>query len=81
MTCPCDAQYRISVTVYDQDMRPFIVITDVAPRSNHRFTRIELDGLAVGSTYTTYTYVCISQGTLLQDDCSPPRIDKLPVIC
>jgi len=75
MTCPCDVQYRISATVYSEDMKPLHVINDVKPRLDHRHTFVDIPGMVNNTCYRIYSYICIAQGTLGRDDCSPAKID------
>jgi len=75
MTCPCDVQYRISATVYSESMKPLHVINDIKPRLDHRHTFVDIPGMANNTCYHIYTYICIAQGTLARDDCSPAKID------
>jgi len=77
MTCPCDSSYRISVTVYSAAMSPIIVLEDIRPRLGHRNTFVDIPGLANSTTYHVHSSICIAQGTLLRDNCSPVKIDTL----
>ena len=76
LTCPCDVQYRISATVYSAEMKPLHVINDVKPRLDHRYTFVDIPGMVNNTCYIIYSYICIAQGTLGRDDCSPATIDE-----
>jgi len=75
MTCPCDVQYRISATVYSETMKPLHVINDVKPRLDYRYTFVDIPGMVNNTCYKIFSYICIAQGTLGRDDCSPAKID------
>ena len=47
------------------------------PRTGYKYTFIDVPGLTRPATYYVYSYVCIMEGTLKMDDCSPAKIDTL----
>jgi hypothetical protein len=75
-SCPCSSLHVIYMVVYDANMEEQVVLT-VEPRAEHKFTFVDVPGLTSPATYYVYTYVCIKQGTLKLDDCSPAKIDTL----
>jgi len=89
MTCPCANRYRICVTIYNSAMEPVAGLGSVdpearlanqavciPPRLDYQYTFIDFGPtLTDGTTYHAYSYLCIQQGTLKRDDCSPVQID------
>merc|ERR1711988_1026041 len=77
MTCPCSYRYRICTTIYSEAMEPIYEAGCVAPRLDYQYTFIDFGGSALEdqTTYHAYSYLCIDQGTLHRDDCSPVAID------
>ena len=48
----------------------------IPPRLDYQYTFIDFGPtLTDGTTYHAYSYLCIQQGTLKRDDCSPVQID------
>jgi hypothetical protein len=83
MTCECTNRYRYFVTVYDESMTPVYTVDGVEPRLDYEYTFVDLcggddnDALTHGNTYYVYSYLCVAQGTLGRDDCSPVQIDTV----
>jgi len=77
MSCPCDSLYRISVAVYNAAMSPIQALEDIHPRLDHRHTFVDIPNLVNNTHYYLHTTICIKQGTLGRDDCSPVQIDEL----
>ena len=77
MTCPCAQRYTICVTIYTAStMEPITTDQCTAPRMDYQFTYVDFaSGLTVGTQYHAYSYLCVQQGTLGRDDCSPVTID------
>ena len=77
MTCPCAQRYTICVTIYlASTMEPVTTDQCTAPRMDYQFTYVDFaSGLTVGTQYHAYSYLCVQQGTLGRDDCSPVTID------
>jgi hypothetical protein len=76
MTCPCAQRYRICVTIYSESMEPVYRAQCVAPRLDYQYTFIDFGSPLVDNTlYHAYSYLCVQQGTLGRDDCSPVQID------
>jgi hypothetical protein len=76
MTCPCAQRYRICVTIYSSIMEPVYRAECVAPRLDYQYTFVDFGGTLVdGTLYHAYSYLCVEQGTLARDDCSPVKID------
>ena len=57
----------------------------MAPRLDYQYTFTDLCNtigdaavIRAGEVYTVYSYLCIVQGTLGRDECSPVQIDRLP---
>jgi hypothetical protein len=76
MTCPCAQRYRICTTIYSETMMPVYRAECVAPRLDYQFTFIDFGAeLADQTLYHAYSYLCVQQGTLGRDDCSPVQID------
>jgi len=85
MTCPCTSRYKYFVTVYDETMTPVYTVDGVAPRLDYQYTFVDLCNtlgdapvIEAGEVYYVYSYLCIAQGTLGRDECSPVQIDRLP---
>ena len=85
MTCECTNRYRYWVTVYDESMNPVYKVENVEPRLDYEYTFVDLcledeagnEVLTHGNTYYVYSYLCVAQGTLGRDDCSPVQIDTV----
>jgi hypothetical protein len=86
MSCPCSSRYRYWITVYDADnMQPVYTLEAVPPRLDYQYTFVDLcaekEGedwqLENGHEYHIYSYLCIAQGTLGRDDCSPVQIETI----
>jgi len=89
MTCPCAQRYRICVTIYDENMQPVAGLGSssessklglqavcVPPRLDYQYTFIDFGPqLQDNAKYHAYSYLCVEQGTLARDDCSPVQID------
>merc|ERR1711988_1486794 len=75
MTCPCNSIYRISVAIYSEAMAPITVLEDIEPRVDHHHTFIDLPGLVNNTMYNIHSFLCLKQGTLGRDACSPAKID------
>jgi hypothetical protein len=77
MSCPCAQRYRICVTIYSETMEPVYRAECVAPHLDTRqHTFIDFGAPLVDNTlYHAYSYLCVQQGTLARDDCSPVAID------
>jgi hypothetical protein len=76
MTCPCAQQYRICVTIYSEIMEPIYNAECVPPRLDYQYTFIDFgEPLMDNTLYHAYSYLCVQQGTLGRDDCSPVAID------
>jgi len=75
LTCPCDSIYRISVAIYSEAMAPLTVLEDVMPRIGHRHTFVDLPGLQNNTVYHVHSFLCLKQGTLGRDNCSPAKMD------
>lgn len=76
MSCPCDTVYKISVAIYSQAMAPLAVIEDVTPRTDHPHTFIDLPDIEGHSSFITHTWLCMKQGTIYRDACSPLKMDN-----
>jgi len=76
MSCPCAQRYRICVTIYSAAMEPVYRAECVAPRLDYHYTFIDFGAPLIDNTlYHAYSYLCVQQGTLGRDDCSPVQID------
>merc|ERR1711988_920308 len=76
MSCPCAQQYRICTTICSEIMEPIYVADCVPPRLDYQYTFIDFGApLEDGKTYHAYSYLCVEQGTLFRDDCSPVSMD------
>jgi len=76
MSCPCAQRYEICVTIYSATMEPVYRAECVAPRLDYQYTFIDFGAPLVDNTlYHAYSYLCVKQGTLARDDCSPVQID------
>jgi len=77
MSCPCAQRYQICVTIYSESMEPVYRAECVAPHLDTRqYTYIDFGAPLVDNTlYHAYSYLCVKQGTLARDDCSPVAID------
>ena len=76
MTCPCAQRYRIFCTIYNADtMEPVHQVAATAPRLDYQYTFIDIPALQDNQRYHAYSYLCVAQGTLGRDDCSPVQID------
>ena len=81
MTCPCNTRYRYFATIYDvaDGMRPVHNIKEPL-RLNYQHTFVDVPTLGLnGTQYKIYSYLCVAQGTLDRDDCSPVIIDDLSI--
>lgn len=77
MTCPCSYRYRICTTIYTEAMEPVLTPECVSPRVDYQYTFVDFNGGGEnGATYFAYSYLCVEQGTLGRDDCSPVTIDQ-----
>jgi len=88
MTCPCGHRYRYVTTIYENStvtgnlMKPLTTTEGVAPRFDYEFTFVDLpctDGsftFEEGVDYVFHSYLCVEQGTLARDDCSPVSVTK-----
>merc|ERR1712093_800572 len=92
MTCPCAQRYIICVTIYlASNMQPVTGLGSsnpssrvdgvdavcVAPRMDYQFTYVDFGApLADNTAYKAYSYLCVQQGTLARDDCSPVAMDE-----
>jgi len=79
MTCPCNTRYRFFATMYDADMKPIFQVDNVPVRLNYQHTFVDIPPTAgvEGSVYKIHSHVCVEQGTLARDDCSPVTIDEV----
>jgi len=86
MSCPCNTRYRYHATVYDAtNMEPIYQVDNVPMRLNAEHTFVDIphldpsgsDILTHGSTYKIHSHLCIEQGTLKRDECSPVTIDTI----
>lgn len=75
LTCPCDQIYRISVAIYSETMSPITVLEDIHPRIGQAHTFVDLPGLQNNTVYNIHSFLCLKQGTLGRDACSPVKID------
>jgi len=80
LTCPCDSIYRISVAIYSELMSPITVLEDVPPRLGHHHTFVDLPGLQNNTVYNIHSFLCLKQGTLGRDNCSPARIERFRLL-
>jgi hypothetical protein len=85
LSCPCASRYRICATVYDSSMNPIYRMDCTPPRLDYPHTFVDLPSagpqpfsggsngavLQQGQTYHIQSFLCIEQGTLGRDDCSP----------
>jgi len=74
MRCPCSELYAIFVVVYTWDMRQVAIAENIPVREGKRYTFVEIPGMSNATYYHYYAYVCMSQGTVMRDDCSPGAI-------
>jgi len=74
--CPCSSLYGIFVAIYTWDMRLVSVAENIPVRTGHRFTYLDVPGLNNATYYNYYSYVCMMQGTVMRDDCSPAAMDE-----
>lgn len=74
--CPCSSLYAIFVAIYTWDMKLVSVAENIPVRTGHRFTYIDVPGLNNATYYHYYSYVCMAQGTVMRDDCSPAAMDE-----
>lgn len=89
MSCPCGNRYRYFTTVYevvpedttglDRGMKPILTTEGVQPRFDYEYTFVDHGSattttMIIGKEYHLYTYLCVKQGTLARDDCSPASI-------
>jgi len=85
MSCPCSHRYRYYTTIYDATTMKPLYTTEVAdatpPRLDYEYTFIDVPctldstfSFQPGVAYKAYTYLCVEQGTLNRDDCSPVAI-------
>jgi hypothetical protein len=77
MTCPCNTRYHYFATVYDvaDGMRPVYTIKQQM-RTTYQHTFVDLPAsTTAGREYKIYSYLCVAQGTLDRDDCSPVTVD------
>jgi len=80
MSCPCNSRYRYEATVYEYpSMTIALNINSTAVRLDYDHTFVDFPAAEYGKTYHIYSYICIDQGTLSRDDCSPVKVDA--VIC
>jgi hypothetical protein len=76
MTCPCAQRYRIFTTIYTAAMEPVYQTAGTPPRLDYQYTFIDFGPTLLDNTqYHAYSYLCVEQGTLGRDDCSPVQID------
>ena len=89
MTCPCAQKYRICVTIYNAAMEPVAGLGSkssssrldnqaicVPPRLDYQYTFVDFGPQLQDNTlYHAYSYLCVEQGTLARDDCSPVAMD------
>jgi len=74
--CPCSSLYGIFVAVYTWDMRLVEVAENIPVRDGKRYTFVEIPGMHNDTYYNYYAYVCMMQGTVMRDDCSPAAIES-----
>jgi hypothetical protein len=80
MQCPCSHRYRYFATLYDPaTMEPVYQIDGAELRPNAEHTFVDLPPALDGKTYKIHSQLCIAQGTLGRDDCSPVKIDTFTV--
>jgi hypothetical protein len=80
MSCPCNSRYRFEATFYEMPgMIPVYDIPSTPVRLNADHTFVDVPEYAEGKTYHVYSYLCVAQGTLDRDDCSPVKVDV--IIC
>jgi len=87
MTCPCNTRYRYFATLHDvaDGMRPVYWVNEgrgVPVRLNYQHTFVDLpspddSAIEAGRHYRLYSYLCIEQGTVWRDDCSPVTTDDI----
>ena len=75
MSCPYAQRYRICTTIYSSIMEP-VYEACVPPRLDYQYTFVDFGPMLTDNTlYHAYSYLCVEQGTLARDDCSPVTID------
>ena len=88
MSCPCSHRYKYCATIYDENMSPIYRMDCTKPRLDypHTFVDIPADNektgspvLESGNTYYVYSYLCVEQGTLGRDDCSPVSKETITI--
>jgi len=88
MSCPCSTRYKYCSTIYDENMSPIYRMDCTPPRLDYPHTFVDLptdnenNGETVlqdGGTYHVYSYLCVDQGTLNRDDCSPVSKQTLTI--
>jgi len=73
--CPCSKQYGIFVVVYNWNMTQVAIAENIPVREGKTYTFVDVPGLSNSTWYNYYGYVCLMQGTLMRDECSPAAID------
>jgi len=80
MSCPCSSRYRYEATVYEYPSMRIVYNAPSTPvRLDTEHTFVDFPGATLGAVYHIYSYLCVDQGTLSRDDCSPVKVD--PLIC
>merc|ERR1719409_8893 len=69
--CPCSSQYGVVIVVYSWNMTQVALAENIPVREGKRYTFVDVPGLANSTWYNYYAYVCLMQGTLMRDECSP----------
>ena len=69
--CPCSSQYGVFIVVYSWNMTQVALAENIPVREGKRYTFVDVPGLANSTWYNYYAYVCLMQGTLMRDECSP----------
>ena len=63
-------------SIYTAAMEPVYQTAGTPPRLDYQYTFVDFGPTLLDNTqYHAYSYLCVEQGTLGRDDCSPVQID------